>query len=126
MRAIAKRFTFEAAHFLPQYDGPCARPHGHSYKLEVAVTARDGLMHAGMIMDFSELKRVVSRLVVEPLDHQLLNELPELEGFPIHQPTAENMVEWMRMRLFGAFPVGVALAWIRLWETEGSYCEWRP
>ena len=35
---IRKRFRFEAAHTLPFHPGKCARMHGHSYRLEVAVS----------------------------------------------------------------------------------------
>ena len=40
---ITKRFTFEACHHLPNYNGKCANVHGHSYKLEVTVSAEKNL-----------------------------------------------------------------------------------
>ena len=34
---ITREFTFEMAHALWNYDGPCRNIHGHSYKLYVTV-----------------------------------------------------------------------------------------
>jgi len=117
---VVKQFEFEAAHFLPMYDGPCSVMHGHSYKLDVGVV---GLIDegTGMVMDFSELKRTVNEKVVQPLDHSLLNAV-SLSGFPYYMPTAENMVVWIRGALDGMIP---AVSFIRLWETSTSYAEWR-
>ena len=34
---IGKTYSFEAAHHLPNHNGKCKNPHGHSYRLEVEV-----------------------------------------------------------------------------------------
>ena len=34
---LTKEFSFEAAHALDGYDGPCREIHGHSYRLFVTV-----------------------------------------------------------------------------------------
>ena len=60
---VTKEFHFEAAHFLPGYDGLCANLHGHSYRL--LVTLRGEILKDatspknGMVIDFSVLKGIV-------------------------------------------------------------------
>lgn len=132
MLTIVKTMEFHAAHYLPNYNGPCRNVHGHSYKLEIGVCAPDKqLRHLdGMVMDFAVLKSIMQREVVGHLDHQSLNDLNDLPGFPCHNPTAENMVYWivdvLKTTLANAAPL-VQLNLVRLWETRTSCCEWlRP
>jgi 6-pyruvoyltetrahydropterin/6-carboxytetrahydropterin synthase len=119
MISVTKKFEFEAAHHLPDYIGACQRLHGHSYKLEVTVTNNTitgrGNTPEGMIIDFSELKKVVNDRVLVLLDHSDLNEI-------FKTPTAENMVEWIANILFINY--GSNLLRIRLYETSNSYAEW--
>jgi len=118
---VTRRFSFDAAHYLPGHQGKCQNLHGHTYQLEVTV-GRDGLLAAGssegMVIDFSDLKEMVSKLVVDPLDHQCLNDL-----LP-YRPTAENMVNHFFDVLSSALEgSGVELVRIRLWESPDSYAE---
>lgn len=69
---ITKQFTFEAAHTLPEHPGACRNLHGHSYGLAVTVGGPVG--PDGMVMDFTELGATVRTLVVDVLDHTLLND----------------------------------------------------
>jgi 6-pyruvoyltetrahydropterin/6-carboxytetrahydropterin synthase len=109
---IRKHFRFEAAHVLPFHPGKCARLHGHSYRLEVAVRGplqSDGPAR-GMIEDFDVVKRVVHTHVVDALDHQHLNDL-------IENPTAEQIAMWIWRRLEAELR---GLDEIVLWETATS------
>lgn len=118
---ITRRFSFDAAHYLPGHEGKCQNLHGHTYIFEVTV-GRDSLIEGGssegMVIDFSDLKSIVNKLVVDPLDHQCLNEL-----LP-YRPTAENMAnhffEVMEPVLKG---FDVDLVRVRLWESSDSYAE---
>jgi 6-pyruvoyltetrahydropterin/6-carboxytetrahydropterin synthase len=109
---IRKTFRFEAAHVLPFHPGKCARVHGHSYVLEVAV--RGPLQSEGpargMILDFDEVRTVVRREIVDVLDHQSLNDFME-------NPTAEHIVMWIWRRLESALP---GLDELVVWETTTS------
>ena len=115
---IVKEFTFDAAHFLPGYDGPCANLHGHTYKLQVGVK---GEIHpiSGMVLDFSVLKEVVGEFV-DLLDHTNLNTISVIR-FPKEMPTAEKIVEWFVFKLIKR----LRIVFIRLYETPTSYAEWR-
>jgi len=87
---IRKTFRFEAAHVLPHHPGKCARPHGHSYRVEVALSGplQPAGPAQGMVLDFDELAAIVEPRVVERLDHVSLNDL-------IENPTAEHIALWI-------------------------------
>jgi 6-pyruvoyltetrahydropterin/6-carboxytetrahydropterin synthase len=109
---IRKHFRFEAAHILPYHQGKCARLHGHSYRLEVAVRGpirTDGPAR-GMIEDFDVIKKTVKREIIDSLDHQSLNDL-------IDNPTCEQIILWIWARLQPVLP---GLDELVLWETHTS------
>ena len=109
---IRKQFKFEAAHQLPHHPGKCARPHGHSYRLDVAL--RGPLQHTGpatgMVDDFDELEKLVQRTIIDEVDHRSLNDLME-------NPTCELIVRWMWKRLQPLVP---RLDELVLWETASA------
>jgi len=112
---ITKIFHFHAAHYLPYHEGVCNQLHGHTYKLEVTIKGR---LNKGMVMDFSELKDIVNKAVIEKLDHKLLNEV-----FP--NPTAESMSVYIHEQLFEVFKERKeTLLKVKLWETQTSCAEY--
>jgi 6-pyruvoyl tetrahydropterin synthase/QueD family protein len=138
---VTKEFSFEAAHALKGYDGPCKNVHGHSYILSVTVIGvpNDDRESAkfGMVMDFSDLKRIIKEHIVAPLDHAFLlnSDVPyqDLEklGDPFtnimtvpYQPTSENFLLDFAKRITELLPAGVKLHSMRLRETANSYAEW--
>jgi len=70
MYKIAIEREFDMAHIV-ETDTKCGRIHGHRWKLVVELEA-DNLRDDGMIVDFTELKSVVDRHIVDRLDHRLL------------------------------------------------------
>ena len=95
--------TFAAAHRLPEHEGKCCRLHGHTYGLEVTVqgTPQPSGPAAGMVMDFADLRQRVNKLIVEPLDHQLLNDLfdfvPTVEavgGLDLRASAGRRLCPW--------------------------------
>lgn len=109
---IRKEFEFHSAHHLPNHLGKCKNLHGHTYKLFVTVGGfiidEPECPAEGMIMDFGDLKKVVTDLIISKLDHLNLDEvLPFIT-------TAENMAHWMLHLLLGA---GVSVTKIELYET---------
>ncbi|MFH1297032.1 MAG: 6-carboxytetrahydropterin synthase [Bacteroidota bacterium] len=138
---ITKEFSFEAAHALKGYDGPCRNIHGHSYQLSVTVTGSPITNHQspkrGMIMDFNELKHIMKREVIDPMDHALIlpsdldiSELIKMgETFSKvivvdYQPTSENLLIDFADKICRVLPEGVKLRSMRLRETATSYAEW--
>ena len=73
---VTKEFTFEMAHALWNYDGPCKNVHGHSYRLFVTLIGEpiNDINNAkyGMVIDFGDLKRIVKREVVDKFDHTVV------------------------------------------------------
>lgn len=114
MLSITKTFTFDAAHWLTDYEGSCGQLHGHRFKLELTVT---GELVDGMIMDFSALKDIAKPLV-EHLDHKCLNEI-----LPF-RTTAENVLIYIVNEMNNKLPPSVRLKKARLWETQTSFAEW--
>ena len=106
MWSIRKRYTFEAAHYLPGVpDGhQCGRMHGHSYTLEVELSS-GSLEEKGWVTDFGDVSAVVKPLVAN-LDHQLLNEVDEA----LRNPTSEILAEWAFARLAPSLPGLVAVS----------------
>lgn len=121
---VVKEFWFESAHHLPNYDGDCSRVHGHSYRLQVGFTGTIN-PETGMLVDFKDIKKIVKTHVVDVLDHQFLNVVDK--SGPLKNPTAENMIVWIKEKIEESIlPSGhVSLSFIRLYETVGSYAEWR-
>lgn len=117
---IGKTFTFDAAHQLPGHDGKCARPHGHTYRVDVEVTGElvwDG-PKAGMVRDFADVKAAY-REIHDIVDHQDLN---VVLGDVIPHTTAEWIAVWI-LAQFQARVDGVTL--VRVWETPTSFAEVR-
>ena len=112
--SVTRTFTFEAAHRLPWYDGPCRELHGHGYRLEVTVEGPVG--PDGFVVDFHELAAVVRREVVDRYDHRYLNDLME-------NPTAELVAHEIWKRLEAA---DLAVSRLRLWETATAMVEVTP
>jgi 6-pyruvoyltetrahydropterin/6-carboxytetrahydropterin synthase len=138
---LTKEFNFEMAHALLNYDGACKHIHGHSYKLAVTVLASPNIDKSspklGMVMDFGDLKTIVNRLIVKPLDHAFVinSDTPE-EFYNVdsqlfqrlvkvdYQPTCENMVIDFSEKIMSNLPDGIELFSIKLHETATSFAEW--
>ena len=139
---LTKEFSFEAAHALEGYDGPCREIHGHSYRLFVTVKGSPlqdpENPKYGMVMDFGVLKRIVNEEIVSRFDHALVLKRPEpgSEFFRVlsarfgnvvtvdYQPTCENMLGDFAARIAARLPEGVTLHSLRLHETATSFAEW--
>jgi 6-pyruvoyltetrahydropterin/6-carboxytetrahydropterin synthase len=81
--------SFAAGHYLRNYKGKCENPHGHNYKIRVTL-AGERLDHAGLLIDFKDLKDVMKE-TIERLDHQMMN---DVEPFTTLNPSAENLAQF--------------------------------
>lgn len=108
--------AFSAAHYLRDYDGACARLHGHNYRVEV--TVRGGrLQPDGMLMDFGDLKTACDA-VLGRLDHRLLN---ELSPFDCQNATSENLARHIYEEMTAALAgTQVQVKRVRVWETPSQ------
>lgn len=105
---------FAAAHNLINYQGDCENLHGHNWKVEVTVGAKE-LDKAGLGIDFKILKRDTKTLL-EMLDHKYLN---ELEPFKTVSPSSENIARFLFEKLSETLNNGnVIIEKVNVWESE--------
>jgi 6-pyruvoyltetrahydropterin/6-carboxytetrahydropterin synthase len=111
---IFKKFTFEAAHRLPNVpqEHKCYRLHGHSYQIEIHV-AGEAPEPAGWIIDFADITAAFQP-IFGVLDHNYLN---DVEG--LSNPTSENLAVWIWERMIVALP---QLTKVVVQETCASGC----
>jgi len=138
---VTREFTFEMAHVLWNYDGPCRNVHGHSYRLFVTISGVPVTdtknPKNGMVIDFTDLKTIVLKEIVNVFDHAVVvnrdfdNEkirmFKETFGNTVivdYQPTCENLVADFAQKIIKHLPGKVRLHNLKLYETAKSYAEW--
>lgn len=123
MFEITVKSEFEAAHFIKNYVGKCARLHGHNWIVE-AIVCGETLNELGILVDFKILKDELNK-VLDELDHKYLN---ELEMFAEKNPTAEIIAKEIFDRLSVAkiFDGAAQLKGIRVYETPKSCVTYFP
>jgi len=105
---------FSAAHYLRNYEGKCARLHGHNWKIEVEIDARQ-LDDVGMGIDFQDVK-AETRELLEGLDHYNLNDMPPFDKI---NPTAENLSAFIYQSLATKInDQRIQVSAVTVWETE--------
>lgn len=133
MFRVSREVDFCYGHRLLNYEGKCRFLHGHNGRAIITIEA-SGLDARGMVLDFSDIKRVVSRWIDETLDHRMLlnrNDpvVPLLEqmGEPLFlmeaNPTAENIAKLIYEY---AFQQGFPVVDVQLWETPHCAATYRP
>ena len=101
---------FDAAHYLLNYNGPCANLHGHRWEVRITVEGKVDY-GTGMVLDFKVLKAAINNTLP---DHKCLNDLYTFN------PTAENLVEYLFNTLdtyCAMYMPGITLKEVELWET---------
>jgi len=129
---ITRRLRFNAAHRVhnPELSeeenqrlfGKCNNPnwHGHNYTLEVSVKGPVD-PKTGYVMDLAAIRDVVTREVIDKVDHRNFNlDVEFMQGII---PTTENIVVefW---RVIDPLIRPARLVRLRLWETENHYVEY--
>ena len=137
---ISKEIEFDAGHRVMCHGSKCRNPHGHRYRLRVTcvgqIVDEPGAPDDGMLVDFGDLKVLMTTLVHDVLDHgfiyqdgdplgTLLEEPPGGESWHVirfpYAPTAENIARWCWEQLAG--PVAERsrhrrqLAGVAVWRT---------
>jgi 6-pyruvoyltetrahydropterin/6-carboxytetrahydropterin synthase len=114
---LRKTFQIEAAHCLPNVPTghKCARLHGHSWRIEVAIEGPVG-NDTGWVMDYADLKAAFQP-IHDQIDHNYLNEIPGLEN-----PTSERLAVWLWHELKPRLPLLIELV---IAETCTSRCVYR-
>lgn len=141
---ITTRLEFDAGHRIPSHKSQCRNLHGHRYAIEITLSGdimeQEGTSEQGMVMDFSDIKAIARREVVDKWDHAFLvyqgdsTVLDFLNTLPNHKtvvmdtvPTAENMAaEAFRILLAcyrDTYGNHLKLDRVRLYETPNSWVD---
>ncbi|MFH8627511.1 6-pyruvoyl trahydropterin synthase family protein [Streptomyces vietnamensis] len=114
---IGKTFDFEAGHRLPGLppEHKCSRQHGHSYEVEVVLTA-SVLEDPGFVTDFGALAPF-KRFLDTELDHHNLHEILDFE------PTSERLAQFLACWFIQNVQPGIPgrLVAVRVRETGRSW-----
>lgn len=145
MISITKRLEFDAGHRIPYHKGKCNNLHGHRYILNINIA---GMINKnindsdyGMIMDFSEIKSIAKKNLIDLWDHAFLVYVEDkiilnfLQSIPNHKtvilnrvPTVENLAQIIYHILAPlyneAFHHSLFLQNIILYETPTSWAEY--
>jgi len=125
-----RKFSFSAAHRYGRAEwseaenrrvfGNLTVTHGHNYVIEVTIRGHVD-PDTGMVMDLTELKRVVADAVIQRFDHADLNVDPLFS--PGDVPTTENLVAAAWDLLLPK--LGPERLWrLRLWEDPVFYVDY--
>lgn len=141
---ITRKFEFDAGHRISTHLSQCRNLHGHRYVLEVTISGGiitdAGAPGQGMVMDFSDVKRIIRETLVDQWDHAFLvyagdtRVLEFLQSLENHktvvlevQPTAENLALLAFDILHRTFRDSCAgrleLEHVRLFETPNCWAD---
>ena len=144
MLTITRKLEFDAGHRIPDHRSQCKNLHGHRYVIHITLegTPVDKVGHAanGMILDFSDVKRLAENHLVSQWDHAFLVYKNDtvvrnfLETLPDHKtvilekvPTAENLASIafnLLQKVYADFyGHALALKKVRIYETPNCWAE---
>lgn len=113
---------FDAAHYLPDYNGKCERMHGHRFKVVIRVEG-NSVGSDGMVYDFARMKQPLRELLSQ-LDHTCLN---EVAPFSHTTPSSENIAQWLYRELQPRFAEApVDLTHVEVWESPTTGVSYSP
>jgi 6-pyruvoyltetrahydropterin/6-carboxytetrahydropterin synthase len=133
MFSVSREIDFCYGHRLQGHAGKCRHLHGHNGHVVLTFAAKS-LDDHGMVLDFSEIKHVVSHWIDENLDHRMILQqndpavaVLQQMGEPVYlmdvNPTAENIA---RLIFDVATEQGLPVTEVRLWETPHCYARYCP
>jgi 6-pyruvoyltetrahydropterin/6-carboxytetrahydropterin synthase len=131
MFRVSREVSFCYGHRLLNYAGKCRHLHGHNGLAVITIESPE-LDERGMVIDFGDIKRLVSNWIDENLDHRMILHRDDparasLEklGEPMYlvdfNPTAENIA---RLIFDYAKSQGLPIVEVRLWETPNCYASY--
>jgi 6-pyruvoyltetrahydropterin/6-carboxytetrahydropterin synthase len=113
MYTLSVEKVISTAHQLRDYKGPCARVHGHNWRVKLEVRSKK-VDDTGIAVDFTILDEKLWE-VIRPFDHQLINSVPPFDKL---NPTAENIVKFIYDQLKNTLTEEVSLKRVSIWETD--------
>ena len=141
---ITRRLEFDAGHRIPSHKSKCRHLHGHRYAIEITLSGEiiteAGASEQGMVMDYSEVKRIANIALVDKWDHAFLvyskdiRLLQFLETLEDHKtvvldtpPTAENLAliafQILEAAYRDTYGNHLRLEQVRLFETPNCWAD---
>jgi len=134
MYSVTKIFHVPIGHRLSKHKGLCQNYHGHNYKIEVKVSS-EYLNENEMVIDFSDLKKMVS-YILDNFDHALMLNSSDPSSFNIPckviflgketDPTAELLCKYLYNEICSKIfsYKDLQLDSVKVWETDDAYAEY--
>ena len=128
MYRVTREIQFCYGHRLLDYNGICKHPHGHNAVAEIEIRT-DALDTRNMVVDFSDIKRVVKGWIDRELDHKMILRhddplVPPLTslGEPIYVLDSNPTVERIARLIFDiSREHGLPVVRVTVWETPTSW-----
>ena len=141
---ITRRLEFDAGHRIPDHLSQCHHLHGHRYAIEITLSGEvitaEGVAERGMVMDFSEVRAIARRELVDGWDHGFLawrgdrKVVEFLATLPAHKtvlfdepPTAEHLAATafriLEPAYLGRYGNNLRLERVRIYETPSCWAD---
>ena len=139
---VVKIIQWDMGHRVMNHRSICKGLHGHRYKAEISIKGNmvdiKGVSEEGMVIDFSDIKKVALSLIHSKLDHAFMvwDKDQEMIDFfnsskghkPVivpFTPTAENVAKYifdiLSPKIIDTYANGLHLSSVKVWETPTSY-----
>jgi len=142
-----KRFVeTDTGHRVPNHKSKCKHMHGHRYRWEAViegdVVQKSGVSEEGMLMDFSDISKILETYIHDIVDHSFIvyeNDLLGIEALEVlgdeHRtlkvpfiPTAENLAKWafeqVEPHIVSKYGQAIQLVAMNVRETPKSWASW--
>jgi 6-pyruvoyltetrahydropterin/6-carboxytetrahydropterin synthase len=141
---ITTRLEFDAGHRIPSHKSQCKNLHGHRYVIEITLSGdiieQENASDNGMLMDFTDVKAIAKKSLVDVWDHaflvykgdtEILNFLNTLADHKTvvmsSVPTAENMAaeafRILNSQYQDTYGNHLKLKRVRLYETPNNWAD---
>ena len=141
---ISSKLEFDAGHRIPSHNSNCRHLHGHRYAIEITLSGNiitdEGMANQGMVMDYSEVKRIAKDVLINKWDHAFLvysgdtQVLQFLQSIKDHKtvildmpPTAENLAltafDILDRAYTDNYENNLRLERVRLYETPNCWAD---
>ena len=139
---VVKIIQWDMGHRVMNHRSICKGLLGHRYKAEISIKGDmvdvEGVSEEGMVIDFSDIKKIALSLIHEKLDHSFMvwdKDLEMIQFFDISKghkpvivpftPTVENVAKYifdiLSPQIVDAYGNNIHLSSIKVWETPTSY-----
>ena len=146
--SIRRWVETDTGHRVPNHKSKCKHIHGHRYRWEAElvgdVVTEKGVSDEGMLMDFSDLSRILEENIHDVIDHafvvfegdeearaalSMMGEAHKTLVVPF-VPTAENLARWafeqIDPHIKSSYGNSLRLRAFHVRETPKSWASWNP